>query len=398
MNDHIDDSIINPELIKDNKLVEEAVLNSMVEGVITLECSGKVYSANPSALSILNMDKERLLGADIGEMLAQDPVNKDFYKIFTQIIQEAAPTEHRDVTFTRNDGQKLELAISASFIEVDFCVPGAQDVVVVFRDITAFKSMELMRRRAVDHLSHELKTPISVIQATVQVLMNRDSLDEPDLKRVRRIQRHLKRLSEIQEIVEEILNPRPYDPKPFNVNSTLEEVAAQVRGESAFRDLVLETDITHMEVHYVDPEILEICAKALLKNAIENSPDGSVIHMRAIADRTGLRLEVEDRGIGATVVDQEFIFDGFHHTIDTDLYQSKRPYEFGAGGKGLELMRLKTLSESHPFQIGFTSDRCRHIPTDKDLCPGNISHCEDITDLAGCQASGGSRFVVTFSA
>lgn len=396
MKENNEASIAIQDAQTDNRLVEEMILNSMVEGVITLECSGKVHTANPSALKALGLEEDQAIGADIHDLMAKDGENQEFYDIFRQIMNQAAPTYHKEVRYTRPDGQALDLSVSASFINVDECVPGLQDVVVVFRDITAFKSIELMRRRAVDHLSHELKTPLSVIQATVQTFLNKDRLDEKQLRKFQRIQRHLKRLTELQEVVEEILNPRPYNPQKFNVKKLLGEILSNIRAESSFRNVGLSASLPDVVIDFVDPEILELSMATLVKNAVENSPESAEVGIRAVVDEKGLYLEVEDRGIGIPLMDREFIFDGFHHTLDTDLYQSKKPYEFGAGGKGLELLRLKTLSEEHPLEINFQSERCSYIPTGKDLCPGSVDLCEHVKEIEGCRRSGGSRFTVRF--
>ncbi len=392
---HVGNMTVN-DTNNDNRLVEEVILNSMVEGVITLECSGKVHTANPSALKALGLKKEQVIGADIFNLMTKDGENEEFYNIFSQIMNQAAPTYHKEVRYNRADGQVLELSVSASFIDVDECVPGLQDVVVVFRDITAFKSIELMRRRAVDHLSHELKTPLSVIQATVQTFLNKDRLDAKQLRKFQRIQRHLKRLTELQEVVEEILSPRPYNPQRFNVKKVLVEILSNIQAESSFRDIGLSVDLPDVEIDFVDPEILELSMVTLVKNAIENSPDRAEVGISAGVDKKGLYVEVEDRGIGIPLMDREFIFDGFHHTLDTDLYQSKKPYEFGAGGKGLELLRLKTLSEEHPLEIDYQSERCSYIPTGKDMCPGSVDQCDHVKDIESCLRSGGSRFTVRF--
>jgi hypothetical protein len=66
------------------------------------------------------------------------------------------------------------------------------------------------------------------------------------------------------------------------------------------------------------------------------------------------------------------------------------------GGKELELLRLKMLSEAGYFDIYFESERCSYIPTSQDHCPGRISDCRDIQTVQGCRDSGGTKFSVLF--
>ena len=77
-------------------------------------------------------------------------------------------------------------------------------------------------------------------------------------------------------------------------------------------------------------------------------------------------------------------------------YGSKNRYDFNAGGKGFDLLRMKIFSERYQFKIRMTSNRCRHIPSDSDLCPGNIETCSHCTTNEDCYTSGGTTVVVQF--
>jgi hypothetical protein len=83
-------------------------------------------------------------------------------------------------------------------------------------------------------------------------------------------------------------------------------------------------------------------------------------------------------------------------SLNTEQYSTRKPYAFNAGGKGLELMRLKILSAEGAFDIRFTSQRCRYIPEISDKCCGRISECPFIQNLEGCRQSGQTTFSVLF--
>ena len=97
-----------------------------------------------------------------------------------------------------------------------------------------------------------------------------------------------------------------------------------------------------------------------------------------------------------TPENQAFIFDGFFHTQETDLYTSKKPYDFYAGGKGLDLRRMKLYGQRFGFDLSVESRRCNYIPTDRDLCPGKISACPHCQGPEDCLVSGGSAFTLSF--
>jgi signal transduction histidine kinase len=147
----------------------------------------------------------------------------------------------------------------------------------------------------------------------------------------------------------------------------------------------------------IDPKILEEILVGLLKNAVENTPDEGMIRVTLEQKAQWIQLKVQDFGIGINKENHRHLFDGLFHTLDTDLYTSKRPYDFGAGGKGLDLLRIKTYAQRFGFDISAASQRCNRVSTERDLCPGRISSCSYCKTREDCLNSGGSTFCLTFS-
>ena len=137
-------------------------------------------------------------------------------------------------------------------------------------------------------------------------------------------------------------------------------------------------------------------AEAGVMLAIENTPDGGTIEVSVEQKDTGILLHIIDRGIGITDENQKSLLDGLFHTKETELYSTKKPFEFGAGGKGLDLLRIKYYAQRYGFDISLTSSRCVYIPTDSDICPGNIAQCGHCKTIDDCNKSGGTTFTVTF--
>jgi signal transduction histidine kinase len=146
----------------------------------------------------------------------------------------------------------------------------------------------------------------------------------------------------------------------------------------------------------MDRAVLEKGIVGLLKNAVENTPDEGLITVSAQSVDDQICIEVHDDGIGITDEQRNYIFGGFLPAQQTEWYASKKPYDFNAGGVGLDLLRIKLFSERFGFQVGFESTRCKYIPKAADLCPGKISDCPHVSDRAGCLRSGGSTFRLTF--
>ena len=110
----------------------------------------------------------------------------------------------------------------------------------------------------------------------------------------------------------------------------------------------------------------------------------------------GVEMHVKDYGVGITEDAQHRIFEGFFTTQEIMDYSTKTPFDFNAGGKGADLLRMKIFSEHFNFQINMTTSRCIYIPKDSDICPGNITKCKFCKTPEDCHNSGGTVFTLYF--
>ena len=309
------------------------------------------------------------------------------------------------------------------------------------------KVLDKAKERVINHLSHELKTPLSIITGVLTRIRSRiedDNLSGMD-KTLNRGERNVKRLIDLQAKIDDILNQQSVEEKGRitdlieSAYGIIEEIAEELddqyskvfgiisdRLESLFisNDIRQDEDIRVKEVLNTlctcvqsamgerqlniirsfddnirlstDISVLEKVCEGLLKNAIENTPDEGTIEIISKKENDEIQITFRDYGVGITPENQKMIFGGFFHTQDTMLYSSKKPYEFNAGGTGSDLLRTKVFSERYGFSVDFNSTRCRFIPTDKELCPGSISACRFISDKSECLTSGGSVFSIRF--
>jgi signal transduction histidine kinase len=282
------------------------------------------------------------------------------------------------------------------------------------------KELERLNRvksKALDHLSHELKTPLSVIRGNINLLKKKLPTEPPSAKTAplfETLERNLNRILAIQEETDNIIRSyqdleRGSSPEEADRGDSAraeaipllpfaERILEKVKERAAHREIRfrLDLDLDHHVV--MAPGILENILVGLLKNAVENTPDEGTI--RILSEREGDRilLKVQDFGIGITEENQKSIFDGLFHTQETDLYTSRKPYDFNAGGKGLDLLKMKVYGRGFGFDLSVTSRRCVHLPTDRDICPGRISACPHCRRPEDCLSSGETTFCVSFPA
>ena len=305
------------------------------------------------------------------------------------------------------------------------------------------------KSKAVDHISHELRTPLALAQANVRILRQRlegTPEEESTRKFLDMLERNVYRLFEISDEAGEILRAshdleasglidemdrlgqrmeglaevpeemrahmreirqwvsrhmsgsrgrfRVIDLPPF-----IDSVVERVRHYARKRDvpIFIEGGERPLSIS-MNPGILREVLEALLKNAIEATPDGGRVCVRLEERAEKAWIHVIDTGVGIAEEDQPFVFDGLFHATETDLYSSRRPYEFGAGGKGLELLKVKVYSKRFGFEVGMSSKPCPHGPLGSDRCPGEVASCAYGQVAEGCAASCGSTFSIGFRA
>jgi signal transduction histidine kinase len=265
------------------------------------------------------------------------------------------------------------------------------------------KELERLNRAksiALDHLSHEMKTPLSIIQGNIRLLKrNLEMQIAPGegKKSFETLERQLNRLLEIQQETDEIIRSyQKLEEEPISLFPFAEQTLEKVKQAASHREIHFHLEGQKDLSLLLAPKILKDLLEGLLKNAIENTPDEGMIRIVIEQKAQWILLKVLDFGIGITKENQRYLFDGLFHTQDTERYASKKPYDFNAGGKGLDLLKMKVYGQRLGFDISVGSQRCIHLPTDQDLCPGRISLCSHCQETGDCFTSGGSTFCLSF--
>jgi light-regulated signal transduction histidine kinase (bacteriophytochrome) len=185
-----------------------------------------------------------------------------------------------------------------------------------------------------------------------------------------------------------------------SINLLLDEFVRQRRAHLSpsfsHRQVNIISRLEPVPVICIPGYVLEKVTDGLVKNAVENTPDGGKIEVIVRKKGPGAVLVVHDYGVGITQEHKRRIFEGFFTTQDTMAYSSKKPFDFNAGGKGADLLRMKIFSERYNFTMDMDSSRCGHIPQASDICPGKISECTYCTRQEDCYRSGGTTFSLYF--
>ena len=309
------------------------------------------------------------------------------------------------------------------------------------------QTLNQAKTRMIDHLSHELKTPLAIIAASSK-LLRKPAFRQNDQRFcavLDRIDRYLQRLLELETEASDIADGRHVDENilleailrqgqdlltvlfedqdppdallekfrqrledlyadgddhavhDISLHRWIPKVLRTLQPVYLHRDLQIVLDLRSAPSLRMPEPVLYKIFCGLVRNAIEHTPDGGTIRIQLVQQHTALRLVVQDFGVGIDEQLQKQLFHGFVHSGDTNNYSSGTPYDFGAGGQGLDLLRTKLSSERWGFQIGVESQHCMYIQPEYP-CPGEISACRFCTNARDCQNSGGSLFTLEFPA
>ncbi|MGH9326782.1 MAG: ATP-binding protein [Terriglobia bacterium] len=310
----------------------EAILKSMVEGVLAIDNHSRVIFCNDSLA--------RLVGATLPVPtqtslldLVRDP---GLMEMLSQVLVTREPSK-RTLQLSAADGRVFEVQ-AAPLTEA------AHDgALAILHDITGIERLERVRRDFVANVSHELRTPLTAIQGYAESLLD-GALENPaDARKfVEVILSHAVRLNNIASdllILSEIESGRKQpEPEPVPASTAIEnalhavEAEARLRGVSLERGEIVEGEILAARVH------LEQSLINLLNNAIKFNRPGGKVRVDAVSSGGDqISIVVADDGIGIPSEDLSRIFERF--------YRVDRARSREVGGTGLGLSIVKHLVE-----------------------------------------------------
>ncbi|MFH1048774.1 MAG: PAS domain S-box protein [Patescibacteria group bacterium] len=365
---------IERDIAQEQKNKLEAILNSIGDAVFAIDQEKKIIIFNPAAEALTGFKFSKVRGSVYNKYLKfSDEITKsEKTKHIDRALRGEVISADRHFVLTTKKGNLIDVEERITPIknqqgEIMGCI-------VVFRDITAKRKLEMMRSDFISIASHQLRTPLSATKWFLEILVNGDvgALKKKQLEVVR--EAYVNNQSMIN-LVNTMLNMSRIESKQLIIN--LEKINIEDTVKKILSELKPLLDKKDQKIKFFglkDKKLEMETDKVLLKNVIDNlvinsskySPGGKDIIIRIAKKDSELLFSVADKGIGISKIEQYKIFKKFSRTNNAVAYN--------ASGTGLGLYIVKSILDVFGGKIWFKSEENKgavfyfSLPIKKGYC------------------------------
>jgi two-component system phosphate regulon sensor histidine kinase PhoR len=313
---------------------QEALFNSMAEGLLLLDRESKIQLANRAFNSLFGVT------GDIRSLSIMEALRLHELAELTEFLGTARQVVDAELRLLPPNERWLQVNGAAIFDSAG----QRQGTILVFHDLTRLKQLERTRQEFVANVSHELRTPLSLIKGYVETLLD-GAKDNPEVatKFLQTIDRNAERLKLLIEdllTISELESGRlKLDLQPVALRPLIEKVITDFKSLAEAKQVRLVDESTDLHVR-ADAGRLEQVLCNLIDNAIKYGRNQGTVSVRT-RQVNGRQVEVaiEDDGPGIPPESLERIFERFYRV---DKARSREQ-----GGTGLGLSIVKHIVANH---------------------------------------------------
>ena len=330
---------------------QEAVLDSMIEGVLAVDVRQRIVGLNQAAANLLQLDIDAVMRRPLQEVIR----NPDLRRFALRAIDCREPVEDDFVLAGQTDHT---IRVRGTALRDPSGEGGA---VIVLNDVTELERLERVRRDFVANVSHELKTPIASIKGFVETLLDGAVDDTEDARRFLDIV--ARQADRLEAIIEDLLSLSRIEQseeigslplEPTRILDVLLAARSDCLPRAADRGVPIELDCSDSLTATVNGPLLEQAVLNLIDNAVKYGGQDTPIQVRAClepddtAAQTVLTITIRDEGCGIESEHLPRLFERFYRV---DKGRSRQ-----AGGTGLGLSIVKHIVQAHGGTIAVDSE------------------------------------------
>jgi two-component system, OmpR family, sensor histidine kinase ResE len=333
------------EQLQAEKAWIEQLLNSIVEGMLTLDSQNRVTFASAGVGKILECGVDQIIGRKADDIF----LSAEGESAFTSQLPSAG--QQRRASVKLNSGQERLLSISkANFIPPE---AGSKTRALVIRDVTNEEYIHRLLGDFMANITHEFRTPLAALEASSELLLdNLKSLSQAEIEELL-VSLNLG-ITNLQALIDNLIEAASIEAGRFKVSLQPISFDAILREAQEFiqplaKKYALRLDIltaTEPVIVLADQRRTVQVLVNLLSNAIKHSPENGLIQVNHFIDDGKLHIEVVDEGGGIPMEQRDNLFRRFAH-LDV-------PNERAKQGAGLGLSVVKEIVEAQRGEVGFT--------------------------------------------
>jgi PAS domain S-box-containing protein len=325
------------------KVWSETLIQSVVEGIVTIDEQGIVTSFNQGAEYIAGWNSSEALGKSINQVFPLVEEDDDF----TQHINLSGGVQH--VNVKTHKGREVALDVTSALLNSP--KNGMYQMALVLRDISEEEAARRLRSYFLANISHEFRTPLTALNASVELLLA--DVEELSLAEIAELLNsiHLS-VTGLQTLIDNLLESTSIEAGRFHIRCRPTDLGDVVTDALQVMKPLLERRKQNLSLAIparmplvsVDPTRLTQVLVNLLSNASKFSPMESAIELRIkIMNGRTLRISISDQGPGIPLPDRSKLYHRFTRLGETERAQY---------GIGLGLSVVKAIIEAHHGEVG----------------------------------------------
>jgi len=335
--------------LRESKARKAAILESSVDGIITLDEAHRILDFNPAAERLFRLPRAVALGRDflsLGLAASVSPELREGVMWALRADVQPGRAARLELSSVRADGDVFPSELTLTRVAAE----GPPRFTAYVRDITERKEVERMKSEFVSVVSHELRNPLTSIRGSLGLLEGGvlGELPSPVLDMVRIASTNAERLI---RLINDILDLEKMEAgkvelrlQPVEVAEVVEATLGGLRGMADTSKVELHAEVGGTGQVRADRDRLIQVLTNLVSNAIKFSPSGGRVTVRALSEVQGrVRFEVVDQGPGIPVEKRAKLFGRFQ--------QLDSPSTRSVGGTGLGLAISQAIVEQHGGNI-----------------------------------------------
>jgi two-component system phosphate regulon sensor histidine kinase PhoR len=313
---------------------QEALFNSMAEGLLLLDPAGKIQLANRAFARLFGV------GMDIRSRTIMETLRLHELAELVNALGQQAQTLSKELKLLRPNERWLEVNASAIFNSEG----KRQGTILVFHDLTRLRQLERTRQEFVANVSHELRTPLSLIKGYIETLLD-GAINNSEVasKFLETIDRNAERL---RLLIEDLLTISELESGRVKLNlhqvalkTAVEKVLSDFRARAEAKQMKLLDEVPELHLQ-ADADRLEQVMCNLIDNAIKYGRNRGTVIVSACSLQDGqVQISIQDDGPGIPPESLERVFERFYRV---DKARSREQ-----GGTGLGLSIVKHIIQSH---------------------------------------------------